>query len=168
MAACRGRRSVMADELHSSRSAMSYVRCFAGFVLASLALGCAGASSAPTSPSPATPALTVGQLDGAWSLVSIQPAGQADQVTPSGATYTLTFAQARLSTRVDCNVCSGEFALSGQTLTAGPMLACTRAACPTMAFENEYTRLLGGNSVVTLSGELLVLSSERGVLRFKR
>jgi heat shock protein HslJ len=77
------------------------------------------------------------------------------------------FAQGRLSTRADCNVCSGEFALSGQTLTAGPALACTRAACPTMAFENDYTRLLGGNSMIALSGDTLALSSERGVLRFR-
>jgi heat shock protein HslJ len=155
----------LADELQSSSRAMSYFRSLAGVVFVSLAVGCAGASSAPTAPSTT---VTVGQLDGTWNLVSIQLAGQGDQAAPSGATYTLTFAQGRLSTRVDCNVCGGEFALSGVTLTAGPALACTRAACPTMAFENEYTRLLGGSSVVTLSRDTLVLSSERGVMRFRR
>jgi heat shock protein HslJ len=65
-------------------------------------------------------------------------------------------------------MCSGGFALSDETLTAGPLLACTRAACPTIAFENAYTRLLSGDSTITLSDSTLVLSSSRGVLRFAR
>ena len=139
-------------------------------VLASLAIGCAE-SSVPTSPSSVTSGsntLTADQLAGAWSLLSIQSAGQAEQATPAGASYILTFADGRLSTRADCNVCGGAFQLSGQTLTAGPALACTRAACPTMAFEITYTTLLSGESTVTLSGNTLVLSSARGVLRFSR
>jgi len=108
------------------------------------------------------------QLSGTWNLVSIQPAGQAHQPAPPGASYTLTFTDGRLSTRVDCNVCNGAFSLSGQTLTAGPALACTRAACPTMAFENGYTSLLSGESTVTLASNVLALSSARGVLRFTR
>jgi heat shock protein HslJ len=136
----------------------------------SLAIGCAESSSIPTSPSPGagSPALTDQELAGTWNLLSIQPTGQPDQPTPPGARYTLSFVDGRLSTRVDCNVCSGGFALSGQTLTAGPALACTRAACPTMAFENAYTGLLSGESTITLSGSTLVLSSSRGVLRFAR
>src|SRR4029434_5040818 len=98
---------------------------------------------------------TADQLSGTWTLVSIQPAGQADQPTPPGASYTLTFADGRLSTRVDCNVCNGAFTLSGQTLTTGPALACTRAACPTIAFENNYTALLSGDTIVTLSTNIL-------------
>ena len=113
------------------------------------------------------PALTA-ELAGTWKLQALQPAGDAAQATPAGASYTLTFADGRLSTRADCNLCGGTFALSGQTLTAGPALACTRAACPTMAFESTYTRLLSGDSTVTLTDGTLVLSSERGVLRFTR
>ena len=100
--------------------------------------------------------------------MSIQPTGQAEQATPTGASYTLSFADGRLSTRVDCNMWNGGFALSGQTLTAGPNLACTRAACPTMAFENAYISLLGVESTATLSGDTLVLSSTQGVLCFTR
>src|SRR5262245_2736153 len=114
-----------------------------------------------------SPSLTADQLSGTWTLVSIQPAGQADQPTPPGASYTLTFTDGRLSTRVDCNMCNGAFTLSGQTLTAGPLLACTRAACPTMAFESGYTSLLSGESTVSLSNNVLALSSARGALRFK-
>ena len=154
----------------------------AGLVVAALlATGCTGSPSTPTSPSsgsgsPTAPgdqstsggALTVEQLAGTWKLQALQPAGDAAQATPAGASYTLTFADGRLSTRADCNLCGGTFALSGQTLTAGPALACTRAACPTMAFEITYTRLLSGDSTVTLMDGTLVLSSERGVLRFTR
>jgi heat shock protein HslJ len=142
----------------------------AALVIIASFVGCAERSSTPTVPSSVagSPALTADQLSGTWTLVSIQPAGQADQPTPPGASYTLTFADGRLSTRVDCNVCNGVFALSGQTLSAGPALACTRAACPTMAFENGYTALLSGDSTVTLSANDLALSSARGVLRFRR
>jgi heat shock protein HslJ len=145
--------------MKSSRSLALFV------VLALLVAGCAGRSSTQTSPSST---LTMDQLSGTWNLVSIQPAGQADQPAPPGASYTLTFTDGRLSTRVDCNVCNGAFSLSGQTLTAGPALACTRAACPTMAFENGYTSLLSGESTVTLASNVLALSSARGVLRFTR
>ena len=111
---------------------------------------------------------TAGQLAGTWNLVSIQPAGQDEQATPAGATYASTFADGRLSTRADCNTCNGPFSLSGQTLTAGPAIACTRAACRTMEFENAYTRMLAGEGTVALSDCSLVLSSPRGVLRFAR
>jgi len=147
-------------------------------VVALLATGCAGSPTAPssspgspTSPggqSPLSGSPTVDQLAGTWNLQSLQPAGNAVQATPAGASYTLTFADGRLSTRADCNMCGGTFSLSGQTLTAGPALACTRAACPTMAFESTYGRLLSGDSTVTLSNGTLVLSSARGELRFTR
>ena len=157
--------------------------CLASLALAAwLATGCSGSASAPTSPSapgsPTSPSdqsplsgsrgLTVDQLAGTWSLQSLQPAGDADQTTPAGATYTLSFSDGRLSTQADCNRCGGAFTVSGQTLTAGPALACTRAACPTMAFESIYMGLLGGDSTVTLTDGTLVLSSARGVLRFTR
>jgi heat shock protein HslJ len=157
----------VAADMNSCRFLLSLV------VLASFTslVGCAESSSAPTSPSPVSSgsnSLTADQLSGTWNLLSIQSAGQMEQAAPAGASYVLTFADGRLSTRADCNVCSGAFQLSGQTLTAGPALACTRAACPTMAFEITYTTLLSGESIVTLSGNTLVLSSARGVLRFSR
>ena len=161
----------MAYELPRMTPSMRTLLPFVGIVLvAPLAAACSGSTSTPTSPSArnGSPALTADHLAGTWNLLSIQPVNQGEQATPAGASYTLTFADSRLSTRVDCNVCSGTFALSGQTLTAGPALACTRAACRTMAFENTYTRLLGGDSTVALSGDTLALSSDRGVLRFAR
>jgi heat shock protein HslJ len=98
----------------------------------------------------------------------MQLAGQSQQAAPAGATYSLTFTDGRLSTRADCNTCGSAYGLAGETLTVGPALACTRAACRTMEFENTYTRLLDGASTVTVSDNSLVLSSSRGVLQFTR
>jgi heat shock protein HslJ len=163
--------------MNSSLSLVSFV------VATLLVTGCAGSASTPTSasslfgsttspldqsPLSGSPAPTVDQLAGTWNLQSLQPAGDVDQTTPAGASYTLTFANSRLSTRADCNMCGSAFILSGQTLTAGPLWACTAAACPTMAFESTYMRLLSGDSNVTLSDGTLVLSSARGVLHFTR
>jgi heat shock protein HslJ len=136
--------------------------------VASFALGCAGSTPTLNNPMSASPSLDLAALPGIWNLVSIQPAGEVEQAKPSGANYTVTFGDGRLSARVDCNSCAGSYTLDGQKLVAGPNLACTRAACPTMAFENTYTKLLGGESTVSLSGGQLVLTSPRGVVRFTK
>ena len=134
--------------------------------VAFVALGCSGSTATLTSPSSLD--LTAPQLPGTWNLVSIRPAGEAEQAKPSGASYTLSLVDGRLSTRADCNTCGGTYTLNGQTLMVEPSMACTRAACPTMAFENIYMKLLGGDSAVSLSGGTLELTSPRGVLRFAR
>lgn len=144
---------------------------FSVIALALLSFVVAACSETPSSPTPAgsgggSLALTTGQLTGTWTLTSAQPAGQAAQPAPAG--YSITFADGRLSTRVDCNSCSGTFSLAGQVLTAGPNLACTRAACATMVFESLYTGVLGGDHTAELSGGTLVLSSARGRLVFSR
>lgn len=135
-------------------------------LLAVISTACSESPANPTSPSSGSGSLTLtsGQLSGTWTLTALQPAGQASQ--PSPATYTISFADGRVSTRVDCNMCSGTFAIAGQTLTVGPNLACTRAACPTMAFETLYTSILGGDHTAEISGSTLVLSSARGRLAF--
>jgi heat shock protein HslJ len=139
---------------------MNRARSWAGlFVVAALAAGCT--TDTVTAP-------TTDQLAGSWLLVSIQPAGKAEQPTPAGASYAVMFAAGRVSIRADCNTCNGVFSLAGQTLTAGPTLICTRAACPTMAFENTYTEIVAGDSTVAVLGNKLTLSSPRGVLRFTR
>jgi heat shock protein HslJ len=115
-------------------------------LLSAVMAACSNSPSTPTSPSSGTGslALTADQLAGTWALTSMQVAGQAVQPAPAGATYTLSLAENRVSTRADCNTCVGAFTLSGNVLTAGPALACTRAACPTMAFETAYTGILSG------------------------
>jgi heat shock protein HslJ len=136
----------------------------------SLSVGCASGTSSPTSPSAAdgSSALSASQVDGTWTLSSIQPAGQAAKPVPSGATYNLTLGEGRASAKADCNVCSGALTISGSTLSIGPALACTRAACVTMDYESQYEALLSGDSNAAIDGSGLTLSSARGVLRFRR
>ncbi len=132
-------------------------------MLVALGAGCSDEGRSPTEPS-----AIASQLLGTWTLTSLQPTGQASQVTPLGAVYNLSFSNGQLSARTDCNTCGGSFSLNGQTLVAGPALACTRAACPTMAFETVYTALLSGESSASIVDRALTLTSTRGVLRFSR
>jgi len=131
---------------------------------------CALAPAAPASPgaTSGSPALSAEQVAGTWTLTTMQPAGQAEQAAPAGATYNLTFADGRASVRADCNTCVGSLTVSGQTLTIGPAVACTRAACPTMAFETIYTAIIAGDSNASVSGTTLALTSSRGRLTFTR
>ena len=146
--------------------------------VAALALGGAACVANPTGPSdpgatgtltnslnPSTPADWVGST---WTLVSIQAAGQALQPAPTGVAYEVTLGENRISTKVDCNTCGGSLSIDGNTVTIGPVLACTRAACSTMAFADAYLALLTGQSNALLDGNSLTLTSPRGMLRFRR
>ena len=138
-------------------------------LVAALTAACAQSVTSPSAAQVAGPAAyTAAQLEGTWTLAWIERAGQARENRPFDATYTLSFSDGRLSTRVDCNTCGGSYSVNAGTLTAGPNLACTRAACPTMAFENAYTSLLGGDSNIVVTGSTLTLSSPRGTLQFVR
>ena len=141
-------------------------------LVAALTVACSQSATSPTSPSaiaaPPSAAHTIAQLEGTWTLASLQLPGEAKQDRPSNATYTLSFSEGRLSTRVDCNSCGGSYSIEGTTLTAGPNLACTRAACPTMAFENNYTSILGGSSTIAVNGSTLTVTSSRGTLQLVR
>lgn len=150
-------------------------------MVAAFALGGASCSPSPTSPTSVSDSGTAGSstetlstslpagwTDTTWTLASIQPAGQAVQLTPANASYQVIFGESRISTKVDCNRCTGGMSIAGNTLTIGPALACTRAACPTMAFEHVYLELLTGESSARVDGDSLTLSSPRGVLHFRR
>jgi heat shock protein HslJ len=108
-----------------------------------------------------------GQITGTWTLVSLQNAGGPVEATPN-ATYTLTVDGNRASARADCNQCGGSFTASGDKVTIGPALACTRAACATMAFESAFESLLSGESTVVRDGNTLTLVSSRGRLVFRQ
>ncbi len=134
------------------------------------AVACSESSASPTAPSSSasvSSALTA-ELSGTWTLTSIQPAGGSLQARPATADYSATFENGRISTRADCNMCSGLATVSTGAVSIGPMLACTRAACPTMEFEFAYVSLLSGQHAVTTEGRSLTLQSGRGVLRFER
>ena len=145
------------------------------FVLLSFALialtasACTSSSTSPTAPSSiaGSTALNADAMASTWRLQSIQKAGQPEQPAPARADYTLAFTD-RLSVRADCNTCSSSYTVSGSTITVGNTMACTRAACPTMAFENEYTGLLTGEHTVTTTPTSMVWMSSRGTIRFVR
>lgn len=149
---------------------MRYIGFFLIFFTTLVGAACSYATRSPTSPSSAAGAvaLTAENLAGTWSLVTLQPAGGAQQARPGTATYNVVFENGRISARADCNMCSGSTTLSGNSLTIGPALACTRAACPTMAFESTFESILSGDSTATIDGRALTLTSPRGALRFER
>jgi heat shock protein HslJ len=145
---------------------------FVAFLLLAIvaASACSSASSALTAPSSVggSTNFTSAQLSGTWTVTSIQPAGREEQVTPASAIYSLSLDGERVSSQVDCNRCGGAMKLDGSTLTIGPALACTKAACPTMEFESAYLSVLSGESQVSAEGSSLTLSSSRGVVRLRR
>jgi len=101
--------------------------------------------------------------------VLLQPVRELEQAPPPGAMYTLAFDGGnRYSTRAECMSCSGTFALTGSTLSTGPVRLCASVNCQQTAFESRYNMLLIGDSTVALSDATLELSSLRGVLRFRR
>lgn len=141
-----------------------HVVVWVGLTLASLCTVACG--DLPISPTFGT--ISAEGLAGTWRLELLQPAGQGAILTPTGATYTLTLADGTATTRADCNTCTGRFTVVGDTLYMATALACTRAACPTQSFEALYTRILAGESIVTVDGPRITLVSSRGFLRFIR
>jgi heat shock protein HslJ len=107
-------------------------------------------------------------LDGQWRIISIQPPSQAVQLAPVGAQYQVEFENGRTSTRVDCNTCTGPFVLNGSTVTIGPTLACTRAACATASFENAVVTMLSGDHQIATTLHNLTLTSSRGTILLQR
>lgn len=125
-------------------------------------LAVAGCSdNTATSPTPTS-------VDGVWRIISIQPSSQAVQTAPVGAQYQIGFENDRAFLRVDCNTCTGPFTLSGGTLTIGPALACTRAACSTAAYESAVVSLLSGAHQMSAAQHNLTLTSSRGTVLLQR
>ena len=146
-----------------------FFSCSIVLLVAALTAACTQSVTSPTAvKAPSSAAYTTAQLEGSWTLASIQPAGAAKQDRPFSSIYTLTFNEGRLSTRADCNNCGGSYSVEGAVLTAGPNLAGRRAACPTMAFENAYTSILSGDSQVVVTNSPLTLSWPRGTLQLVR
>jgi heat shock protein HslJ len=114
----------------------------------------------PTSPTTA--------LTGVWRIVSIQPPSQGVQAAPTGAQYQIGFENERVLLRVDCNTCTGPFTVSGNTVTIGPTLACTRAACATASYESAVVSMMTGTHDLTSTLHNLTLTSSRGSVLLQR
>ena len=131
-----------------------------GFLIALLFFaGCS--DDTPTSP-------TSESLDGVWRIISIQPATQPVQIAPVGAQYQIGFEDRRAFVRVDCNTCTGPLAVNGNTLTIGPTLTCTLAACATASYATTVVDMLSGAHEMATTLHNLTLTSSRGTILVQR
>lgn len=124
------------------------------------AAGC-NDNDAVTSPTPTS-------VDGVWRIISIQRPSQPVETAPVGAAYQVGFENNRAFVRVDCNTCTAPFTLNGATLTIGPALACTRAACATASYERAVVALLSGDHQMSATLHNLTLTSSRGSILLQR
>jgi heat shock protein HslJ len=142
------------------KSAYTAIMLRRGFLISLLVVaGCSDETL--TSPTPEN-------LDGVWRIISIQPPSQPVQPAPTGARYQVGFEEERVFARVDCNTCTGPFTLNGATLTIGPTLACTRAACETASYESAVVAMLSGEHQVATTTNNLTLTSPRGTMLLQR
>ena len=131
--------------------------CAAGVLMAVMtAMGC---GDSPTSPSD-----LIGRT---WRLVSIDPASGPSTVVTDPSRYWIEFiSDTRLSARTDCNTCSGNYALSGTTVSIGP-LACTRAFCGDTSLDTVFTQGLSEAKTMTLDDQLLSIRSDARTLKLR-
>jgi heat shock protein HslJ len=134
---------------------------------AAAAAACTSTASHVTGPTTVPDSsLNAEAVSGTWRLASLQRAGQPAEAVPAGANFSVRVAQS-LHVTADCNLCTGAWSLSGNTLSVGP-LACTLAACRTMPFDTTFVSLVSGASTATQQGDTLTLSSGHGTLVFRR
>jgi heat shock protein HslJ len=104
-----------------------------------------------------------------WKLQSFQPFGSASVPVSNPEQFTMELrADGRMSVRADCNRCSTTYSISGETLAVGPNAACTRAACASAPFDQQYVNALTGATVARVSGGTLECVSPLGILTFAR
>jgi len=135
-------------------------------VAALLASVTVAACSGPTGPTDT--ALSTERIAGTWTLTGQQPTGQGEIVPPAGVVFSLEIVDGRAAVRADCNRCNGAATVGDSTITVGPLMACTRAFCPSAPLDDTFLKLLSGDNTATIDGNTLTLRSDRGVLRFRR
>jgi heat shock protein HslJ len=86
---------------------------------------------------------------------------------PAPERFTVAFeADGRLSIRADCNSCAGAYRADESSLTIGPQLACTQAACPSAPFDRKYVTALAGATSFRVVGNDPTIGSTGGALGF--
>ena len=142
--------------------------CLAASCLAACSRTVAGPSADAGRTGVSAPAaLTI--IDTLWKLQSFQPSGSASVPVSNPERFTMELrADGRVSVRADCNRCSATYSVSGETLAVGPNAACTRAACASAPFDQQYVRALAGATMARVSGDTLECVSPSGILRFAR
>lgn len=129
-------------------------------LLALLSQGCQESDllTAPTS---------AARIDGTWRLVKMESGGVALTEAPTAGRFAITFADDRVLLKAECNTCAGGTKLVGDVLTVEP-LACTRALCASSPLDVQVTQAVQGSHTVRLDATRLVLTSDRGEVRFQR
>ena len=114
-----------------------------GVVAALLTAVICAACSGPTSPA-ALDGTALARVGGTWTLLTVQPPGEAEVAPPAGANFRMEIADGRAAITADCNRCNGPAVVGASTLTVGPVLACTRAFCASAPFDAAFLRVLAG------------------------
>jgi heat shock protein HslJ len=129
---------------------------------------CGGTLTAPSVATVAPAASLAIETNAIWHLRSMTSAGGSVQAIEDPNLFALTLTDAgRITLRVDCNRAMGGYTISASTVSIGP-LASTKAYCGEASYDSEFLTLLGGDTTATSSGNILQLSSPRGVLTFDR
>jgi heat shock protein HslJ len=142
----------------------------ASFVLPACSESIAGPSSSRESSAGSSSAATASGLTGTvWKLQSFQRSDATSVRVPDPNQFTVEFAaDGKMAVRADCNRCAGSYSQSGTALDINQAVACTRAACPSAPFDQEYLAALVDTTSARLTGDVLECASARGVLTFGR
>ncbi len=104
---------------------------------------------------------------GTWQLRSMRTETGGTFVPEDPSRFTVEFtADGKILARADCNGCGGNYTMSGENLTVGPMI-CTLIACPTSRGQ-EFAGLLEGTSDVDADANELEIESPDGTLELTR
>jgi heat shock protein HslJ len=106
-------------------------------------------------------------LAGRWKLVRVEKAGQDAIDVEYSDRFTAEFSASRVTLTADCNVCTGAYTATPDTLSVGPM-ACTRAYCPSAPLDSDFAMLVSDAERWSVAGSHLTLSSPKGTLLLSR
>ena len=129
----------------------------------------ATAIACDTSDSTTSPDHAIEDPTGAWALQSFQLSDGSIVPIPDPSMYTLELGvtdAGRAQIRADCNVCKGDYEVSGSTITFG-LMACTLAACAPGSLESDYRFALGATSTYLRTENTLALTYDDGVMLFQ-
>ena len=120
--------------------------------LVALALSALAGCSTPP------PAGLGAELSGSsWTLERVV---RADGTVQRGGGDQITFAAGGELALSSCNACTGSYAVTGDVLTVGEPLACTRRGCAPGAVALE--RVIGGSATLRRDGVYLVVEPAAG------
>jgi heat shock protein HslJ len=112
-----------------------------------------------------TPRQSTGLANSEWVLERYGPVGNESELLP-GSTITLHFEKDRLGGTAGCNSYFGDYHLTGDSISVGP-LGSTEMWCDGLMDQGDaYLDLLGAVETVAHEGQRLILSGPAGWLVF--